>query len=384
MWRRADSPWALAGLAALAYGFFVLARLAHLGGDPSVFVVAGEPLTNRDVAGPHLQVLSGLPGFDGQFFYRLAVDPFTSERTAYGVTLDTPAYRQQRILLPLAAWAASGGRPERIPVALILVNWAAVIVIGWCAGRLAQTAQQHAATGALLAFYPGFLFTVSRDLAEVVEFAALLTALVLLRRRRPAPGAVALTLALLARETALLAAIAVAGAGVARRVLARTRARVPLWAGALPVLVWSGWQATLCARWGVVPVTAAPNNLGWPFVGVSRAVGGWVSTVGPYDRFQLRLFGYLVAMVLAAAVSVHRSRALDHEKIAWVLYGALAAFSGLDVWVADWGFMRGVAGLCIFSGVILLGARRTQLAVVAAAATVVLWGVVALDLIKRL
>jgi hypothetical protein len=45
--------------------------------------------------------------------------------TEYGITLDNPAYRQQRIAAPVLAWAV--GLPPRVStlLALLLVNVAA-------------------------------------------------------------------------------------------------------------------------------------------------------------------------------------------------------------------------------------------------------------------
>jgi len=382
--QRSDSPWCLAVFAAVAYGLFVLVRLASFSGDPSVFVVAGDALTDRGVAGAHLRVLSSSSGFDGQFFYRLALEPWSAERVAYGITLDTPAYRQQRILFPFLAWLASGGRPEHTARALVLVNWSGIILIAWWAGRLAQTADRHALAGVLLAAYPGFLYTLSRDLSEIVELAAVLAALTLLRLRRPALATVALTLALLTRETALLVAAGVLCVAVAQRVSSRHGGRVPIWAGAVPIAIWAVWQTLLLARWGVIPCLAAANNLGWPLVAVGQRVAAWVVTAEPYARLRLEMVAYLAAMALAAACSLRRSGARPHEKLAWVLYGVLAVVVSRDVWEEDWGFMRATAELSVLSGVIVLGAPPPWLARVAVVATLATWWTVARDLATRL
>ena len=57
----------------------------------------------------NLTVTRGNVGHDGQFYYRFALNPFTSKITEYGVTLDAPAYRQQRILYPAVTWALALG-----------------------------------------------------------------------------------------------------------------------------------------------------------------------------------------------------------------------------------------------------------------------------------
>ena len=82
-------PWHVVGLIALAY---IALTLARYGGDPMKFALVG---TRYD---PGLQ--GGTWGYDGQFAYQIARDPLGASRF-----LDVPAYRYQRILYPLIAWA---------------------------------------------------------------------------------------------------------------------------------------------------------------------------------------------------------------------------------------------------------------------------------------
>ncbi len=56
-----------------------------LGGDLCVFVRAAPPFAHADSAPPWLQVLEPAQTYDGQFFYRLATDPWVTRDV--GVTL---------------------------------------------------------------------------------------------------------------------------------------------------------------------------------------------------------------------------------------------------------------------------------------------------------
>jgi hypothetical protein len=67
---------------------FVLVRLgiaAH--GDISVFVQAGTQFVNPSRAPHGLAIRSGA-GYDGQFYYRLALEPWNLARSAHGITFD--------------------------------------------------------------------------------------------------------------------------------------------------------------------------------------------------------------------------------------------------------------------------------------------------------
>ncbi len=84
--------------AAVATGFgavaaFLTVRLIQSDG-PGGFVLAGSPESTTSAPS---ELHHYGTGYDGQFVYRLALDPFTRAVTAHGMTLDLPAYRQQRI-----------------------------------------------------------------------------------------------------------------------------------------------------------------------------------------------------------------------------------------------------------------------------------------------
>src|SRR5215468_10042280 len=85
------------------------------------------------LVGRHFATLSQLPpgmpvaktyGYDGQFFYRLAINPLNFHHTAYGIAMDRP-YRYMRIGYPVLTWAVSAGQHFLIPVMLVAVNIAA-------------------------------------------------------------------------------------------------------------------------------------------------------------------------------------------------------------------------------------------------------------------
>ncbi len=98
---RLNSPLFTGVITLIAYLAFLLTRLSLHGGDPSFFVTAGAFFVDRQSAPASLSILNGSHGYDGQFYYRLALDPFPAQRTNFGITLDVPAYRQQRILYPI-------------------------------------------------------------------------------------------------------------------------------------------------------------------------------------------------------------------------------------------------------------------------------------------
>src|SRR2546421_11733746 len=73
--------------AAVVSAAVVTARLATSHWDASAFVRAGNVYAHPGQTPENLTVINGI-GYDGQFYYRLALDPFSGARTKFGITLD--------------------------------------------------------------------------------------------------------------------------------------------------------------------------------------------------------------------------------------------------------------------------------------------------------
>ena len=69
---------------------------------------------------PHA-VVENSPGYDGQFYAQMAMDPLIRDPNLPGA-MDSPEYRFRRILMPMAAYLAGFGQPVRIVQAIALIN----------------------------------------------------------------------------------------------------------------------------------------------------------------------------------------------------------------------------------------------------------------------
>lgn len=265
-----DAPLLVAALFALAFALF-LPYSFHMHSDlhnnPTAYVNAGEMLCDRTKTPPNLILYPDTVGYDGQFYYRLALNPFTTRQIDFGMKIDDPPYRQQRILYPLLVWAVSGGQWQAVPWAMLFVNWACLVMMGWMAGRLMQSFGQHALWGALLVMYPGFVITYRFDLTEIVAATFLMASLLTLQRCRFPLTALLLVLAVLARETTLLFAFAL----LANNLYARYRRQalpIPDYCWIMPLVADSVWQFTLLRVWGHLPSVAGRQNFGVPIIGM--------------------------------------------------------------------------------------------------------------------
>src|ERR1700722_18068091 len=145
-------PAAIAVGSAICFVFLRLELFAH--GDVTRFIDAGRSFVNPARAPGNLKIVPG-SGYDGEFYYRLALDPANLHRTAFGITFDN-ASRGQRITYSALTWlVAGGGQRALVPVALVVVNIMGLGVLGWLGGMIARDAKRPAVYGLLIAGYFG-------------------------------------------------------------------------------------------------------------------------------------------------------------------------------------------------------------------------------------
>jgi len=344
--------------------------------DISVFVVAGTAVDASRVP-PGLTVLP-VGGYDGVAFYRLAVDPWTNARTAYGITLDTPAYRQQRILYPLIVHVLSFGHVTWIPTLLVAVNFASLVLLGFLSGMLAQQLGRHALWGLLLALVPGFAISLSRDLSEILACTFAIAAVLAVEKRRFAVATVLLSCGILTRETILIVAAAI-GASSLWSLLRRRTIALPWFVSIVPACVFVIWQAVLYARWGMLPVHAYPG-LHFTLKGYADLL---VRTSSLRNIARLHFCeGLYFGLLAVIVVIVWRSSTVRREwRIAWIAFLVLIATLPEVSWLDDAGFMRNLSEYTILSLLLILGAPRVPRAVTLVI-TAVLWFYVTSHMIK--
>lgn len=401
--RRLNSARGAALLTLLAYGLAVVARLVSLGGDISRFTLASDKfIPSASARAVGLSVLTRGYGYDGQFYYLLALNPFATHPALAGAHFDLPAYRAQRILYPLLTWALSlGGRPALVPWMLVAINLAAIVAIGALGAKLAQRLGVAPLWGVTLAFYPGLLVSLMGDLAEPLAMACALGGLLCALDRRWGWTALLLSLAVLGRETTALLAIALLAVALmegffTERIASDLKRRFPslgstrravlggllagsTWpyaalAGLAPLLVALGWQAVLLAHWGKLGLVAAgSNNLGLPLLGLLEGVVAWHVLWPPLTQalHAVELL-YLLALAELARRALSLRLRVGWVALAWAGYALLAICLTLFVWDYYWSFLRGAIELALLS-LLALVAASPRLRCFALGATLTLW-----------
>ena len=187
--RQQDWLFHPASLTFLVLVVMVVWVVVSQGGDPMALVRPGTMYLEGDP--------QGTQGYDGQFVYYIARDPNPETVKQF---LDVPAYRYQRILLPLLARFVVFGQGSAIPWSLAVLGilsqtagtWAlAVLLDGWGINRWYSLAY---------GLFAGFTLAVRLDLPEPLAYALVAGGFLAIQRQRNALAWVCFGLAMFAKE----------------------------------------------------------------------------------------------------------------------------------------------------------------------------------------
>jgi hypothetical protein len=309
--------------------------IAEAGGDPLALARLGTRFSDLDPAGTE--------GYDGQFVYYIARDP---RPAAVAPHLDNPAYRYQRILLPLLARLAAVGDPARLPWALAALGVLTHTLGTWAVSALLARRGVSRWYALSYALFPGFTLAVRLDLPEPLAFGLVALALLAAERGRRGLGWGLLGLALFAKETVAPFLLAYF---LAEWVAGRRReALLGALAAGLPFLLFQGWL------WGV---------FGQPGLGSGGAMATPFEIV-PYLGL-LRIAAYLpwyfvgMLLVFGPAVVLPSLWGTWHSARAWLrgernvivlgvfLNAALLAFLPFSTYREPGGLLRFACGLAL-------------------------------------
>jgi hypothetical protein len=370
--RRCDSPVTpLCVAVPLATLFVVLRWSVAAQRRLGEFVVAGTRYADPERVPKNLPVQS-IYGYDGQFYYRLGLDPFDLARTAFGIRLDSFS-RVERMGYPFLAWLVSGGQHAWLPLALVVVNVAACGVVALAGGLVARSAGRHALWGLAFAGYWGYLWTIGRDLTELTAAAFVLLGVATLVRGAPVWSGLAFLCAVLSKETSALLvatlalvalwqrfgparqAAATSGPGGALRQLTPRRSDA---AFVIPLLGFVAWQVVLLHATGKLPIyKSGGENLGIPLVGLFSGFSHYLSLFpSTASAYWMAEFGVLLLVTVGAAFSF-RSARLEYRAL-WVASVLLALCTAKGIWLGDVGF-RSLDDLYLTGWLLLLSRRHT-------------------------
>lgn len=236
----------------------VIFVLATSDGDPLALARLGTLYSENDP--------NGTQGYDGQFVYYIAMNPYPK---LVAPLLDVPAYRYQRILLPLLSRLLSFGFRPIIPWILpalgILSQTVGTLLVsellaGWGVSRWYSL---------VYGLWVGFTLAVRLDLPEPLAYCLVAGAILANERRQPFFSWVLYGLALFAKEVTILFVMAAVLSYLSER-----RWREVLGIGlmaVLPYFLFQGWLWLVYGEMGIGSggAMATPFEI-IPFMGLLR------------------------------------------------------------------------------------------------------------------
>lgn len=230
-------------------------------------------------------------GWDGQFYYFIANDVLATQDTPQHI--DSPAYRYQRIGLPLLANVISKllGRDWVSPTIYYLTNLGLVLAATFLGASFFRRRGVSGYWILLWSLSVGTQLTLLNALPDAAADAALIIAFVALADKRWWLYGLAISLALLSREAYLIVALIIGGFLLlpalinqlapslisyakplaSNPITIKQRAWQTLWL-IVPLFVFAGWHGFIRMRFGMSPATQATGILGLPLVSAAHYV----------------------------------------------------------------------------------------------------------------
>ena len=337
-------------------------------GHLSLFIMAGHVYTHRAQL-PRGLLLVPSAGYDGQFYYRMALDPANWHATAFGITMDQ-SYRYTRLGYPLLAWIFSLGQHQLVPVVLVVLNLFGVAAMALLGGVFARQSGRHALWGLAFAAYFGLVISVGRDTAEPLAEACMLGGLLACRRGTAPMYLLATALfsyGAITRETILLVPAAIA---VTRLIAIGRRRANPGLADLTWVVPAVGYGLLEVAVHFVVkgefPLLAnSSRNLATPFTALVDALKYDAANINtahlsPID-ISLLEYATLAIFILAGLAVLFVTTAPAHERLAFVFFVLQLGLLSSQIWTSTFGEGRSLIEPYLMALVLLVATPRRYL-----------------------
>lgn len=278
-------------------------------------------------------------GYDGQFYYYAARDPFLTEG------LFKNPYRQQRILYPLLSWAAAFGNETLIPYTMYLVNLASVALGMYFFILILKGYSLSPYWSLFYGLSPPSIMTIQYDLPSPLSMFLIIAAVYFYLRDKYITTSVLFSLAFLTREDSIVvfAPLLLFDFLKHRRFL-----RVFVFAASLvPFFL---WQAFLRIKLGALPTGTSASVINKvPFMGI---VDYFTSVEFTGVVQALKLLSVLIVLFYFATVffsllgPVRRKGNLFYYVV--MAYCLLVPFTVASQWDNYNGLLRMFFGLFVF------------------------------------
>ncbi|HRE04473.1 MAG TPA: hypothetical protein PKX00_02620 [Opitutaceae bacterium] len=279
-------------------------------------------------AAPHY-VYEDSYGYDGTYYVQLALHPWLNE-PALDTAIDNPSYRARRILLPWTAWLLGAGQPAWIVQTYALINVGCWLGLAWlaCSWFPPGTLNNFIRWFGLM-FSAGMCLSVRHALTDGPGLLLVAGAVRLWELHRTKSSVLTFSLALLAKETSVLA-----GWFLVLPPFRKLRTWIhALLLGACVVAPTALWMVVVRARFGDGHDSGV-NNFAFPLFGFAEKWGTMAAEILRDGLVQLHVATLLAALALLIQMTFLLSR-WQTAHVWWrvgVGFAVLAMFVSQPVW----------------------------------------------------
>jgi hypothetical protein len=313
------------------------------GGDPLSLARLGTQYSQGDP--------QGTQGYDGQFVYYIARDWQPVEVAPF---LDAPAYRYQRILLPLLARIFSGGNPVLLPWVLAALGLVSHTLGTWIVTLLLLRWGTNPWYALVYGLWVGFLVAVRLDLPEPLAYALVAAALLAIEKGHHRWGWLFFALAVFAKEVTLIFVAAQGLAYLLRKEWSRALGLAVV--STLPFAIFQVWLWQVFGNPGI----GSGGAMATPFERIPL-MGLW--KIGDYSMLYLLAMAivvvpfFLVPAFWGMWKAIQKLVQQQPDAIAFALglQGAIFLFLPFSTFREPGGVVRYACGLVL--AVLLLAAR---------------------------
>lgn len=312
-----------------------LVLLASINWNPLALIRIGTRFSEGDP--------NGTEGYDGQFIYYIARDP---NPATVIIHLDVPAYRYQRILLPIFARMVSFGHADIIPWALIGLGIISQTVGTWLVSKILISWGINRWYAITYGLWVGFTLAIQLGLPDSMAYGLAAGGIIATERGRSRLGWILYGLAIFTKETTILFLAAQLLSD-----LLRWRWKSAIGFGLVAVLPWLLFQGWLWFSFGQ-PGIGSGGAMATPFE-VIPYMGLW--RIGTYSLPLLLtwviIFGPIVVLPSAwglwASIRQLIARDTDVTTMALLLNSLMIISTPFSTFREPLGILRYACGLVL-------------------------------------
>ncbi|MBL0339975.1 MAG: hypothetical protein IPP71_03095 [Bacteroidetes bacterium] len=355
------------GVAVLLMIILISGRFLVSGNDFSYFFVAGTDFVEPSKTVTPIVVQQG-QGYDGQFFYRYALNPFDFSQTNYGIKVDLVPYRMQRIGYPLLVWLFSlGGNGVLVPFFLVFVNMLAYLGILFFTQRFIKFSKGREIQGLMTFFLFGIYMSLARDLSEVTELFFFLGAVYYYFNKDIVKFSLLAAMTVLCRETSVLALAPLILIGCFNTIQYSKKYLNLFWFG-LPVFIFISWKWFVGMHVESEQLISGSGNLGMPFVGLYHGFLGNLDISTTKNKLQLIFwilyFVWQCWLIIKVISAIRKNKQQNRHilmplSVIYITWLTFAVFLSAAIYIDDWSFVR-VFSLWNMTGILILIVSRNS------------------------